>query len=57
MNKLTNTPPQAVGAVGLGMAVGVVATWALGFAVEVPAEVGTAIGSIFVFIAGRFIAE
>ncbi len=57
MDRITSTPPQAVGAVGLGMAVGIIATWALGFAVDVPAEVGTAIGSVFVFIAGRFIAE
>jgi hypothetical protein len=50
-------PWQAATALGVGGALGIITAWVLGFWVEVPNEVSSAIGTIWVFVAGRFIAE
>ncbi len=58
VNKLTHAPRQAVGAAGLGAAVGILIVWVLNLAgVAVPGEPAAAIGTLCTFLAGRLIAE
>ncbi len=57
LRNATDVPSQAYGAVALGGALGIITAWGVGFWVEVPAEVAAAFGSVWVFIAGRFIAD
>lgn len=44
---------QQVTNYGLGLAAGVIVTWALGFLVSIPGEVGSAIGTICVWAAWK----
>ena len=37
----------------VGLALGVIVTWLIGMAVEVPGEVGAAVGTLCVFLAWR----
>ena len=37
----------------VGLALGIIVTWAVGFAVSVPGEVGAAIGTLCVFLSWR----
>ena len=58
VGKLKNTPKQAVGAAGLGAAVGILIVWGLGLAgVDVPGEPAAAIGTVATFIVGRLVSE
>jgi len=53
---VTPTKPskEAVNSAGVGLAVGLVVTWLIGFAVTVPGEIGAAIGTISTFVVHRY---
>ena len=57
IKRVTNPPSQAVGAAGLGAALGVITAWLVGMLVDVPAEIAAAIGTLWTFLAGRFLAD
>ena len=52
-------PTRKVGAAGLGGALAIILVWAVGAftSVVIPAEVGTAIGTVFSFAAGWLVKE
>ena len=54
MNPNTEKPSvREVTNYSVGLALGMIATWALGFAVTVPGEIGAAIGTLCVFVVWR----